>query len=678
MERSQNTHSALDELRQIQFDARQSNSLDDLRRLFDRNQSIRRTYADDFDLQLFTTEVQEQILARARYLREEPAPFPLSGTPLSQAGSVLSNGTPAIPSSTQQALAIIPRTEQKEPSDAAEIPPEVERLDAKTWQRATYLALFFALILFAAFFYLVQTARRLNQTPAQVAGQQSTASTKNASNTPSAVSTKPTLRLYTDLVPGTVTIDNNPAQDLKDGELIIDNLEPGPHSIKVTGRSGDAAFSYDVGEKSAPRVIGSPTASNVMAVLVSANDGKAQLISNAQHSEVLLDGKPAGEIGTDGLKLDGLGTTDHLLQVTQDKDRQRFVLTYTTAPNLTVYVKSDPNAGTVVVMAGQDDADVYVNNTLLRRKTVQGQLRIPGLKVGSYSVRIHKAGFADPPPQTVEVKKAEETALQFHLSAVAAELASLEIKGALPGTTVYVDSSEVASVGADGNVTVSTLKAGDHTIELRRDQCLTKKFVRTFRPQETIVLTGLEVTLDKVAVDANTKAQPAPVPPPTSAQTTAPTQNLGMEVAGEQVRKGGGFVHYHTPKVAGRYTFAAQVRKGGVFKHGKLQWYAGFQDSQNYVVYSVDGKHASVREIVDGKSQEVKKVPFEADANGWVTVELSVKPNGITTRVKSPESGWSDLGSVPSPSRDFTQDKVGFLIPGSDEIAIANFRFSAR
>ena len=98
-----------------------------------------------------------------------------------------------------------------------------------------------------------------------------------------------------------------------------------------------------------------------MAVLVSEEDGKARLITNAEHSGVLLDGKPAGEVGTDGLTLDNLGKTDHDLQVTQDKDRQRFVLTYTPAPALTVYVKSDPNAGTVVVMAGQDGADVYID-----------------------------------------------------------------------------------------------------------------------------------------------------------------------------------------------------------------------------------------------------------------------------------------------------------------------------
>ncbi len=349
-----------------------SSSLDELRHYFDRLQTLRRAYVDDFDLQLVIAEIQEEIIGRGRLLREgtEPAATP-----------------PA-----------------KEP---VEIPPDVHRLDSKTWQKALYLSLFFAIILFAAFFYLVQTARKLNFTQQDASGQaaqQGTAANgaavQKASNTPAPVPTHPTVRLYTDLIPGTVSVDDGAPQDLKDGEIILDNLPPGQHSLKVTGRSGNAAFTFDIAEKMAPRVIGLPTASNAMAVLVSAQDGQGRLITNAENSEVSLDGKPAGEVGADGLTLDNLGKADHDLQVTENKDRQRFVLTYTAAPALTVYVKSDPNAGTVVVMTGQDGVDVFINDLPYRRKTDHGQVRIP-LKVGEYTIRVHKTGFIDPPPQSV-------------------------------------------------------------------------------------------------------------------------------------------------------------------------------------------------------------------------------------------------------------------------------------
>src|SRR5581483_4333973 len=201
----------------------------------------------------------------------------------------------------------------------------------------------------------------------------------------------------------------------------------------------------------------------------------------------------------------------------------------------------------------QDDADVYINDALYRRKTDHGQLRIP-LKVVEYTIRIHKAGFMDPPPEDVEVKKAEESAVQFRLQPVP-QIATLAIKGALPGTMVYVDKDLAAMIGADGNANISTIKPGDHVVELRRDQALTKKFQRTFRTGDVITLSGADVTLEKTVAEA----QPPP-PPAAPAAKTEPNQSpeYSMEQEGAQVRRGGGFVTYHVPKVAGRYTFAAQ------------------------------------------------------------------------------------------------------------------------
>lgn len=665
MDPSQFTSPAPDELRFIQLEARQSTSVDDLRHYFERVQTLKRSHPDDFDLQLFIAEVQEEIISRARVLHHEPAAVLVNEEPNQGARP----STPAAPGEQEE---IAP----------PETPPATPQREGKIWQRATYLALFLTVILFALFFYLVQTARKLNFTPAgntQQTSQQNTsdAAAKNQlpqtpTNTPEPAPANPTLRLYTDLVPATVAIDGNPPQDLKDGELVLDNLVPGRHSVQVTGavngHPGNAAFSFDVAENSAPRVIGLPSASNAMAVLVSAQGGNGRLVTNAQNSQILLDGKPAGQVGVDGLSLENLGTADHDLQVTQDKDRQRFVLTYTAAPALTAYVKSDPNAGTVVVMAGQDGADVYVNGKPYRRKTERGQLRIPDLGVGDYVLRVHKEGFVDPPPETVEVKKGEESAVAFRLDPIPA-LATLEVKGALTGTNVFVDNQLAATVGPDGNASIPSVKPGDHTVELRRDQALTKRFQRTFRAGDVIVLSGPDVTLDQLVAE-NKPARPAPAPAPAAASNS-------IDIAGEQVRKGGGFVPYHVPRAPGHYTFLAQARKSGLFHRGKLQWYAAYEDGDNYVLFTLDGKHASVREVRDGKSTEVNRIPFSLSSDDWVQVDLAVKPDSIDARVKTPDGEWNELGPISSAGHDFTEGKVGFYIPGNDEIAVSNFRFSA-
>ncbi len=108
-----------------------------------------------------------------------------------------------------------------------------------------------------------------------------------------------------------------------------------------------------------------------------------------------------------------------------------------------------------------------------------------------------------------------------------------------------------------------------------------------------------------------------------------------------------------------------------------MQWYAGYVDPQNYVLFTVDGKHATTREVRDGKSTDIGKVPFDIDNNDWVQVDLSVKPNSITASAKTPSTSWTELAAVPGAGHDYTQGKVGFYIPGNDEIAVSNFRFSS-
>jgi hypothetical protein len=392
----------------------------------------------------------------------------------------------------------------------------------------------------------------------------------------------------------------------------------------------------------------------------------------------LLDGKPAGEVGSDGLDLTGLGTANHDLQVTRNRDRQRFILTYTPAPVLTVYVKSDPNSGTLVVMTGEDGVQVFIEDTLYRRRTDHGQVRIP-IRVGKYQIRVHKDGFNDPVPVQIEIRKGEESAAQFRLEP-ASQLASLHIKGATPGSAAYLDKEFVGAIEPDGAVKVFNIKPGDHTIELHHDQALPRKLVRTFHAGEVLVLSGSDVQLDKVNPDAKLPSTP---PPPSLEMPSdaakgangAPSTN-SMSVEGERVMRGGGFVPYHTPSVPGHYSFNAQGRVGGFLKHGKLQWYAGFQDSQNYILFSLDGKHADVREVRQGKTIEWNRVPFQVESSNWVQVDVNVKASAVSARVKTADGGWKDIGTVVSPGRDFTQDRVGFYVPNSDAVAIANFKFA--
>ena len=583
-------------MRQIRLEAHKTRSVDGLRRLFERLQIIRQMHIDDFDVQVSVAEAHQEIIERARTLRAasstENEPFP------------------------------------PEESGAAEIPPEVPRLDTKSWQRAVGLALLFTVLILAAFFYLIQSARRLNfqdegQTalPNTAASTPANAAAKTANAAVVPVPVTPTLRLYTDLVPGTVVLDNQPPRNLTDGELILDHLSDGTHSVKLTGRSGTAAFQFTVKGKTAPQAIGAPNGSNALVVLVSHDDSQSHLTTNAERATIVLDGKNVGDVTTQGLNLPALGTSEQQIEINRGRDRQRFVWTYTAAPALTAYVKSDPNTGILVLTTGQDGVEVYIDNALYRRKTDRGPLRIP-LKAGSYKVRVHKDGFVDPAPLPIEVKKSEEASLVFKLEP-AVEVASSLLPPPAPAPAAPAP--------------------------------------------------------EKTAPESTPTTQPA-TPQIATTETPAPTAaapvNSNPATEGVTVRKGGGFVTYGSPKSRGAYSFQAQGHVGGFLKRGKLQWYAGYQDSDNYILFSLDGKHATVREVRRGKSIEWNRIPFSADSNKWVAVNLSIKPDSISARVKSEDGAWSDLGSVSSPGRDFTQDQVGLYIPSSDEVSVANFRFT--
>ena len=649
---------SLDELKRIRDEIRQSGSLSDLRSSFERVGELRRIYSDNFDLQLIATETQDEIIARARELRGGSNAFPARNS---------SNNIPA-------AAGLEPISEEtgevEDPLAAEEVP-----VGHRGWRRATYVALVFIAAIGGVFIYLVQTARRINLTPTTV---QTAPSAANAPLTPVADAeppAKPSVRLYTDLIPGTVSVDDGDPQDLKDGELVLDQLEPGRHSVKLSGRSGSAEFSFEVPEHGAPHIVPPIVANNALAVAVSAEDGKGQLLSSAPQLGVDLDGKPDGQAGADGLALDGLGSTDHEVQVSQGNDKQRFVLTYTKAPALTVFVKSDLNAGFVTIKTGQDDATVFIDDKPYRRKTDHGLIRLP-LRVGTHSIRVHKDGFIDPPPQSVDMEKGQDAELSFALTP-AQSLASLSVQGAVPGTAILVDNAPAGVVGAQGTASVKDVKPGMHLVELKLEGATPKKLERNFEAGGTVNLTASDSFLERVAADKKAEEPPAAVaasqPTPSAAPNTPATP---VDIPGEQVRRGGGFVHYNTPKRTGNYSFEAHSKIGGFLRHDKLQWYAGYQNSENYVMFSVDGKHATVREMRDGKAAEVHRIPFDANSDQWVQVDMSVKPSSISARIKTPNGEWNDLGTVSSDGRDFTQDKVGFYVPGNDEVAVAHFHFA--
>ena len=81
-----------------------------------------------------------------------------------------------------------------------------------------------------------------------------------------------------------------------------------------------------------------------------------------------------------------------------------------------------------------------------------------------------------------------------------------------------------------------------------------------------------------------------------------------------------------------------------------------------------------MHEVRDGKSTEASRIPFGSDNDTWVQVDMSVRSGSISARIKMLDSGWQDLGAVPSFGRDFTQDDRDLSTP----IAIINDTMAAK
>jgi hypothetical protein len=547
------------------------------------------------------------------------------------------------------------------------------------------------------------------------------------------------LRLLTDLDQGKVTVDGQPAGDLQEGQLVLDKVAAGTHAVKVAGPKGDASFSFEAADARLPAVTGAVTAHNLVAVLVASFGHQARVVTNAGPWKLALNGQPQGDASPAGTDLAGFQPGVNEIVVGEGADRRNMSESFGAAPMLTAFLKTDVNAGTLIVSTGQDDVRVFLNDQEYRRRTQRGELRVQTL--GKVVVRVAKSGFQDEPAQTVELKKGAEVRVQFTLRPQP-KFGSLEIHGAAAGTQVLVDQKDAGAVGPDGSFRLGSVQPGDHTIELRREQFATKRLQRSFVAGQSVALAGADVVLaaasGTVRIARNPAAaavtyrrgdetgsheahgnqielppgsytfsasapgfadlakpvqlgagetrdveftlvrqQAAAPPPPVPANPMADFEDAaGWKKAGDiWTHKGGGFVAFHLPP-KGVFTFTvAPLKTGG--RAGQIRWFAQLLDGKNYLLYEIDRKNFWAGVIEKGKRLERLKTAHNIATQQPFTIQVDVAPDHLSQKVRA-GADWTLLDNFVEPGRDFTKGKFGFLIQGSDEIGISDFKFAPK
>src|SRR6185503_19397587 len=98
------------------------------------------------------------------------------------------------------------------------------------------------------------------------------------------------------------------------------------------------------------------------------------------------------------------------------------------------------------------------------------------------------------------------------------------------------------------------------------------------------------------------------------------------------------------------------------------------RDSKNYALFQLDKKQFLAKDVVNGSAKDPAKLPLSV-TEGLYQIQIAVSPGQVVTSLHT-GGKWITLENWTNPGRDLTAGKFGFLIPGSDEVGIVNFKLA--
>jgi tetratricopeptide (TPR) repeat protein len=537
---------------------------------------------------------------------------------------------------------------------------------------------------------------------------------------------------------GEVWLDDQPAVEVEGTHWTAENLVSGVHQLKFSGSRSKVAFTFEVGTDAPPAIKGNWTAQNTHVILISQLGNQLHVSGRDMSAKLSLDGSPAIDAGTTGVDFRDVTPGTHKLIVNFGLDRRTLDLSVGTKRALTVFLLSDEDIGSLLVVTGMDNAQVYLNGQQQKKATQNGQLRITDLRPKDYLVKVSKLGYQEAPEQRVAVHKGEQARLVFTLQPVS-HPTFLSIKNATPGSEVLIDQAVAGTVQPDGALQVSVVP-GDHVVQLRKDHFEPRTLTQRFSQGQTVLLTGPEVILAPalgqlkiifspadalvtlsqpeaaaIKVTSNTPLDLAPGAYELRASVGNYPRSTRVEVAAGETRtigplslaprgiddfedsaawklnkewfarRGGDFVLFKDVPPSGKFVFSAVVEKGH-----RLQWVFNYLDNQNYELFQIDDNDFYRSAVRKGENTQEVKVSLKTDKSKTSFAEkikTPFKSDKRKTRTFSilvtshhivhmiqEGDGWMNLDSW-EPGRDFNSGKFGFYIPGSDEVELSNFNY---
>jgi serine/threonine protein kinase len=542
------------------------------------------------------------------------------------------------------------------------------------------------------------------------------------------------LRIATpDLENGEVWIDDNSVGKLEGGSLNLTSLPANQHTLKIAAGNQEAKFSFD-NSSGGPVKIQAPLAvKNLQLVVISTKGSDAHISSSVGSGPVTVDGNAVGVLDAGTIDVKNLQPGMHELVIGKGKDARKMTFENATAPILSAVVSTDRDVGSILVVTGQDNADVYIDGKKYSRPTLHGQVRIPNLQTRQHTIRVTKEGFEER-EQQIDVVKGQEAKLDLPLKVIP-KLATLQLDHFPPGTQVSLDDASLGNIGPDGTLAHADIAPGEHTLQFSLANFETRSVPRKFVAGELTRVTGTEISFDplpgtlEVVVAPNASVvvtrggqtvkqftgpskltlEPgtylvvsrSPNHPDSSATVAIASREskklaltvvtYGMEhFEGDSwakhdqwyQRRGGGFVLYDVPRLSGTVTFSVKLHHG--LFGGRSKWVANFVDDKNYVLFQMDGKYLYRTIYIDGAKHDLPKIEHNIPGNSpFVTLRIQILPSHIIHRWTQSGTDWKTINdwvladSAPTPQKSqlTAQGRFGFFLPENDEIEISNLAY---
>ena len=541
------------------------------------------------------------------------------------------------------------------------------------------------------------------------------------------------LRISSDLPRGEVTLDDEALGVLEEGELEIalGSMAPGEHVLTVSGAGASATLRFESPAGSLPLVREMLDTREMRAVVVTGFGPQARLYSDAVISEAALDEEELDGLPATSIGFETLAEGEHELELNAGGKTRRVIFDSAEGPSLAIFLQTDRNVGGLRIHTGQDGATIYLDGKKYRRLTRRGRALIY-LYPNQYTVRVEKQGFRAPSEQTVQIRKGEQSRLDFKLTPLPTT-ATLKIPNGIPGATVLIDGNEIGVIPPDGRFSASNIEPGRRRVTIRKDLYQLRESSRLFEANGTVEVSGLlegalgtlrvevsppEVKArlslrregegnDRAIIDSSlqleagtytvtavaegfeeygatirlqaseSKTVRLELRPLESQPAARPALRLDdwAEAGGWRrerdllTRSGGGMILAPADGGPGVYEFSALLRKGR-----RLEWVANHVDQNNYALFQIGKNYFHRTEVANGRRSKPFKIPHSLPWGGVIAVQIEVAPDALVHRLLQ-NSEWSVIDHWVHTGAEFTAGKFGFHIPRRDQIALRRFTF---